>query len=98
MSITSILEVQIKPESVDEALAILRRILADTRAFDGCESVRVVRDTQDPTHFLAIETWESLAHDTAYRQWRAGEGAITDLPGVLAGVPRLTVAETLEDI
>jgi quinol monooxygenase YgiN len=98
MSITSILELQVKPDRVEDALAILERILVDTRAFDGCESVVVVQDHADPAHLIAIETWKSLEHDTAYRQWRAGDGAIPDLPDVLAAAPRLTVAVTRDGI
>jgi quinol monooxygenase YgiN len=96
MSITSILELQVKPEKVEEALAILERILVDTRAFDGCESVLVIQDHADPAHLISIETWKSLEHDTAYREWRAGDGAVPDLPGVLAAAPRLTVAVALD--
>jgi quinol monooxygenase YgiN len=91
MSVTSILELQVKPDRVGEALAIIERILVETRAFDGCESVLVIQDHTDPAHLIAIETWKSLEHDAAYRQWRAGDGAIPDLPGVLAAAPRLTV-------
>jgi quinol monooxygenase YgiN len=98
MPITSILDLQIKPDRVDDAHALLRRVLADTRAFDGCESVTVVQDHADPARILAIEVWASLEHDTAYRKWRAGEGAITDLPELLAAAPRLTVAVPVEGI
>ncbi|NLE79554.1 MAG: antibiotic biosynthesis monooxygenase, partial [Rhodococcus sp.] len=34
--------------------------------------------------------WQSQEHDTAYRKFRAGEGAITDLGPLLAGAPKLT--------
>lgn len=100
MSITSILEVQVKPESVDAVPPILEAILADTRAYDGCHSVLVVQDTADPARFLAIETWASLEHDTAYRAWRAGEGGAGMAPLVphLAAAPKLTVGTTREDI
>lgn len=94
MSTTSILELQIKPDRVDDALAILERILPDTRAFAGCRSVVLLQDHSDPTRLTAVETWASPADDAAYRTWRAGEGAIPELPEVLAGAPRLTVGVT----
>lgn len=92
MSVTAIFEITVKPETRDDALAILAEALEDTRAFDGCESVRLVIDHADPCHFLAVETWASLEHDAAYRAWRAGDGAITEMPALLAGPPRLTLA------
>jgi quinol monooxygenase YgiN len=98
MSVTAILDLQFKPDAVEEGLAIFRRILVDTRAFAGCESVSVIQDRDDPTRVLAIEVWESAEADAKYRAWRAGDGAIPDLPGVLAGAPRTTVGEVLADV
>lgn len=98
MSVTSILEVQFQPDRLDEGVAVLARALRDTRAFDGCLSVTVVQDHEDPTRVLAVERWASLEADAAYRAWRAGDGAISDLPGTLAGPPRLTVAVERDDL
>lgn len=85
------LEVPVRPDKVDEAPAVLAKILADTRAFAGCEDVTVVEDTSAPGTFLAIETWESAEADAKYRQWRAGEGAagLAPLGELLAGPPVL---------
>ena len=77
--------------------SFLRRVLAETRAFDGCRGVTVIQDSADPAHLVAVEQWESLEHDAAYRAWRAGDGAIPDLPGLLTG-RTLTVAEDRDDI
>ncbi len=98
MPVISILDLQIKPDRLDEAHALLRRVLVDTRAFDGCESVTVVHDHADPARILAVEAWTSLEHDTAYRRWRAGEGAITELPELLAAAPKLTVGITVDGV
>jgi quinol monooxygenase YgiN len=94
--ITSILEIQLKPDAVEEGLAIFARALVDTRAFEGCVSVVVVQDQGDPARIAAIETWESLEADTAYRAWRAGDGRIEGMPGVLAAAPRLLVGVPVE--
>lgn len=85
------LELPVRPDKVDEAPPILSRILADTRAFAGCEDVRVVVDTGAPGTFLAIEIWESAEADAKYREWRAGEGAagLAPLGDLLAGPPVL---------
>jgi quinol monooxygenase YgiN len=100
MPITSLLDLQLKPDAVDAALPILQGVLADTRAFDGCLGVTVIQDTTDPTRFIAVERWQSLEHDTAYRQWRAGDGAagLSALPSLLAGPPKLTIATDRDDI
>jgi quinol monooxygenase YgiN len=94
---TALLEVRLKPDAVDEGLVVLHRVLEETRAFDGCLGVTVIQDQADPAHLVAIEEWESLQKDGAYRKWRAGEGAAVELPPLLAGPPNLTVGTALGD-
>jgi quinol monooxygenase YgiN len=96
--ITSILAVHVKPEAVDQALEALPKILADTRAFDGCLGVTLAQHGDDPTQFFAVEQWESLEHDQAYRAWRAGEGAATELGPLLAEPPQLSVGVNVLDL
>jgi len=98
MAITALFEVQLKPEGLDESLAVLERILQDTRAFDGCLGVTVIQDSADPAHVIAIERWESLEHDQAYRSWRAGEGAAVEMVPPLAAPPRLVVGSTVLEL
>jgi quinol monooxygenase YgiN len=96
MSVTALLEVQLKPDAVEEGIAALNAILVDTRAFEGNEGVLVIQDKDDPARLVAVETWESLEADAKYREWRAGEGAPTAMVPFLAGAPRLIVGRQLE--
>jgi quinol monooxygenase YgiN len=98
LATTAILELRIKPDSVDESVEVLHRILGETRAFDGCLGVTVIQDAGDPGHVVAIEEWESLEKDAAYREWRAGDGAMPELAAILAGPPSLIVGEARADI
>jgi quinol monooxygenase YgiN len=95
---TAILELRLKPDAIDEGLDVIHRILGETRAFDGCLGVTVIQDNDDPGHLIAIEEWESLEKDSAYREWRAGDGAMTDLPGLLTGAPSLSIGNARSDI
>lgn len=98
MSVTALLELRLKPESLGAAHQLLREILADTRAFAGCEGVEVLIDNEDPAHIIAKETWASAEADAAYRAWRATEAGASDLGSVLAGAPVLTVLTVDSDI
>ena len=98
MAITSILDLQLKAESLDSAPGILRATLTDTRAFPGCLSVTVLSDSADPTHVVLYETWESLDHDRAYRAWRASPEGASDLGSLLAAPPRLTLFTVAEGV
>ena len=95
MPITAILEVMLKPESVDAAPAVLQEVLAATRAFPGCLSLEVLTDEADPTHVTIVETWESLEQDLAYRAWRATPEGKSTLGSILAGAPKLAKYSTL---
>ncbi|MFC9361613.1 putative quinol monooxygenase [Rhodococcus sp. NPDC057014] len=86
----AILELTFKPETVETAQKVMARVLKETREFDGCIRVDNVLDAKNPNTWRVIETWESMDHDAAYRRFRAGEGAITDLGSLLAGPPSLS--------
>jgi len=87
MPVTVLLELKFKPESVAEAREVFRRELAKTRAFDGNLAIDVLVDEDDESHWVIYESWESVAHDEAYRAFRAGDGKIADLPPLLAAPP-----------
>jgi quinol monooxygenase YgiN len=90
MAVTSLLDMNISPASLAEAPAIIAQVLIATRAFDGNLGVEVLVDTDNPAHFVAVETWESIAHDNAYRAWRATPEGASALGSILAGPPTLT--------
>jgi quinol monooxygenase YgiN len=99
MAITVLLDVQLKPDSLDEAYAGVHETLEETRAFAGAISLDVLIDETDPSKVVVIEIWESAAAHDAYTAWRATkEGAPRKLIAVLAGAPVtrvFTVAPTL---
>ena len=97
MSVTALLDLRLKPESIAIAPDVIRAVLADTRAFPGCLSVDVLVDSADPAHLILFEKWESAEADAAYRVWRAGEGA-SNLGTILAIAPQLSVFDTATDI
>ena len=87
MSVTVLLELTFKPESVAQA-----RELFDARAQQDPRLRRrlvidVLVDEDDEAHWVIYEVWESVEADEAYRAFRAGDGKITDLPPLLAAPP-----------
>ena len=90
MTILSLLEFTIRPDKLGVADAAITEVLAATRAFEGCEGLEVMRDLADPAHIVVVEHWTSLAHDDAYRAWRATPEGRSSLGEILAGPPTLT--------
>lgn len=89
MAITSVLDIQIRPDAPTDAETRVSSILSQTRARPGCLSADVVRDVDDPRHLVVIEVWESLEADDAYRAWRATPEGANELRELTAG--RLTL-------
>ncbi|MCI2240317.1 antibiotic biosynthesis monooxygenase [Paenibacillus sp. TRM 82003] len=90
MSITSLLDLHLKPEAVADAPAVLTETLEATRAFEGNLGVDVLRDAADEAHVLVLERWESLEADDAYRAWRATPEGASRLGELLSAPPVLT--------
>jgi quinol monooxygenase YgiN len=87
VTVTVLLELKFKPESLAEGTEVFRRELVATRGFDGNLVTDVLVDEADPNHWVIYEVWESVEADEAYRAFRAGDGKITDLPPLLAAPP-----------
>jgi quinol monooxygenase YgiN len=87
MSVTVLLELKFKPESVAEARDVFTRELVKTRGFEGNLVTDVLIDEDDEAHWVIYEVWETVEADEAYRAFRAGDGKITDLPPLLAAPP-----------
>jgi quinol monooxygenase YgiN len=87
MPVTVLLELRVKPEAVAAARDVMGRALQDTRAFAGNLRTDVLVDSDDETHWLIYELWQTVEADDAYRAFRAGEGKIAELPPLLAAPP-----------
>src|SRR4051812_49783606 len=77
------LELQAADGKADEMIEVLKKALVDTRARQGCESVEVYQDQNKPGAVFLVERWATRQDDTAYREWRAGGGALTPKAGPL---------------
>lgn len=89
MSFHVTLELTATEGKADELIAVFKKHLPDTRARQGCEFVTVHQDRANPHQILLVERWTTMEDDQAYRAWRAGEGAIRDMKGLVAAPPIL---------
>ena len=87
MSFHVTLELTAAEGRADDLIAAFKRILVDTRARKGCEFVTVHQDQANPNQIVLIERWTTREDDDAYRAWRAGDGKVTDLVGLVAAAP-----------
>ena len=59
MAVTVILEVKAKPGTGDNLVSVFRQILPDTRSYDGCISLELIQNQDDPDVLIAYECWET---------------------------------------
>ncbi|MBK8308963.1 MAG: antibiotic biosynthesis monooxygenase [Gammaproteobacteria bacterium] len=96
MSCIVLLELQIKPESVNEMKAFLTRILPDTRTYAGCKSLDVYGDLENGASLVFHECWDSRAHYEKYFAWRTETGVAAQLGAMMAAAPVLRYCEKLD--
>jgi len=89
MAATIILEVKAKPGGGDELVALFKNILPDTRSYDGCISVDVYRNQDEPEVITLVEQWEARPKYETYLGWRQESGALDALGAMLAAPPSI---------
>jgi quinol monooxygenase YgiN len=87
LSVTVTIQVQVKPDKLDEFLDFLRKNLPDTRAFPGCESIILHQNQDDPTTFIYVQRWAARTDQEAYVAWRTEQGVFDAFVDMLASEP-----------
>ena len=89
MAVTVILEVKAKPGTGDNLVSVFRQILPDTRSYDGCISLELIQNQDDPDVLIAYECWETREHYEKYFAWRKETGALDKLAPLLVDAPNI---------
>ena len=87
MAARVILEVKAKPGTGDELIALLRSILPETRAHEGCTSVETLRSSDDSDSVVVVEVWETREQYDKYLAWQRERGTSARLMEALAEPP-----------
>ena len=83
------LEIQIKPECVDEVKAFLKKALPDTRAYTGCQGIDIYGNLDESTNLVFYERWDTRDHYQKYLSWREETGVLNELGAKLTGPPSI---------
>lgn len=70
------LEFTARPGTGPAMLEALRQALPDTRSREGCRSLDVTVNQDDPDNILLVMSWESRRHYQVYRAWREANGDV----------------------
>ena len=93
MSVVVLLEIQVKPEAVNEVKAFLKQVLPDTRAYAGCQGIDIYGNADDAGNMVFYERWDSRAHYQKYLAWRTETGVLDQLGAKLVAPPKIRYYE-----
>jgi quinol monooxygenase YgiN len=87
MSVLLTIHAQAQPDKVDAIKEFLLKVLPDTRARAGCESVTVHQDQDDPTRLMICGQWATRPQYDSYLAWRIETGTLAELGAMLVSEP-----------
>lgn len=87
MSILVVLDCATDPAHTKDFTDFLRDELVHTRGFDGCNSITVHENQNDPNNLVLVQDWDSKDQYEKYIGWRTDRGDMVKLAGWMAGPP-----------
>ena len=63
-----------QPGRGDDVAALLIEILGESLQRDGCETIRILRDRDDPDHVAGLTQWTERRNFEDYIGWRTEHG------------------------
>jgi quinol monooxygenase YgiN len=86
MSITVILEADVKPEGKSKLLELLAKYLPETKKYAGFISISI-HSEQDTNQVVFYEEWQSISDYHAYLDWRTETGVMSELAATFNSPP-----------
>jgi quinol monooxygenase YgiN len=88
MSITVILEADVKPESKVNLLKLLTQYLPETKKYKGFISISI-HSEQESNQVVFYEKWQSINDYHAYLNWRTETGVMDELAATFNSPPSI---------
>jgi|GEM_PF-2421259 len=73
-----------RPGRGGDVANLLIEVLGESLQHDGCETIRIVRDQDDPDHVAGITQWTDRHDYDDYLTWRTEHGFTTTFQSMLA--------------
>ena len=96
MSVVVFLELQVKPEAVNDVKGMLKENLPDTRAYDGCQGLDVYDNMDETGNLVIYERWDSRPQYEKYLAWRTETGAMDRVGAMLKAPPSIRYFERVD--
>lgn len=89
MSIVVFVNFTAKNDSIDELKSYFKKILPDTRSYEGCEGVHLYENSESTTKFTIQAKWSSKEAQQKYMAWRMETGEFDNLSTMISGPPTI---------
>ena len=76
MTVSLLLEGELKDGLVDEFVEICRGAYPVTRAYDGCQGINLTLNIENKNNFVMTEVWDTKEHYENYLAFRTEEGTV----------------------
>ena len=96
MPVLALVDVKIKPESLDEFTSFIKEILPDTRSYDGNRGAWFYANQEDEANIVIAELWDSVEHHTRYVEWRTETGVMDRVESSLAAPANLRYLDEID--
>ena len=84
MSVMVMLEVPVLKAKMEGFLDVVRELLKETRACDGCQKVETFVE-EESGRVILMELWETAGHHQACHNWRMENGLVDTLSEFVTG-------------
>ena len=95
MSVLVALEINVKPEHMDDLTDFMKSDRHHTRSADGCNGLTVHANQDSPNNVVVVEDWDSREQYETYLAWRAERGDLEKLGGWLKEAPNIRFFDNL---
>jgi quinol monooxygenase YgiN len=72
-----------QPGRGDDVAGLLLEILGESLQFEGCQTIRIVRDQDDPDHVAGVTQWTQRRNFEDYLAWRTERGFTSTFEAML---------------
>tara|TARA_B100001057_G_scaffold73507_2_gene67893 strand:- start:2853 stop:3146 length:294 start_codon:yes stop_codon:yes gene_type:complete len=79
MTVSVLLEGELKDGLIDEFVEICRGSYPVTRAYDGCQGINLTLNVENKNNFVMTEVWDTKQHYENYLAFRTEEGTVADI-------------------
>ena len=76
MACQVLLEFRVKDGCHDKLKQHFKQILPDTRDYEGCISLYMIQDVENPSQIMVVEQWETRQQYEKYLAWRTERGDV----------------------